>query len=161
MPMEKLRQAFAALGFQNVKTLLASGNVLFESSTDNSSAHVARIEQKLKTAFGHEVGVVLRPVSDLQKLAKANPFKNIKITPQTRLYVTFLREKANSRLKIPYVSPEGDFTILSASDKEVCTVLTLSPQRQTTDLMALVDKEFGRKVTTRNWNTIIRILGKA
>ena len=156
--MEKLRSAFTSLGHKEVKTLLASGNVLFETAAGDAEAHVARIEEKLKAAFGHEIGVQLRSIPELQKLAETNPFKNLKITPQIRFYVTFLREKAKLRLKIPHESPEGDFKILRVSDTEACSVITISPHGQTTDLMAFLEKEFGRKITTRNWNTIARIL---
>jgi uncharacterized protein (DUF1697 family) len=156
--MDELKKAFAALGFKNVNTVLASGNVLFEAPGTRADSNTKKIEDKLKTALGHEVGVLLRTIEEIQNLADANPFKNIKVTPQTRLYVTFLSEKPKSSLKIPSESPEKDFRILRVSDTEVCTVLTLSPERQTTDLMNILEKEFGRKITTRNWNTIARIL---
>jgi len=154
--MEELRTAFGSLAFKGVKTLLVSGNVLFEAPAGNGNTLVAKIENKLKEVFGHEIGVVLRPLADLQKLAEANPFKNIKITPDTRVYVTFLKEKPKTGSKIQ--SESRDFKIVWISDNEVCTAITVSPQRQTTDLMNFVEKEFGRKVTTRNWNTIVRIL---
>jgi len=41
---------------------------------------------------------------------------------------------------------------------EVCTAITLSPRFGTTELMKVLDKEFGRSVTTRSWNTIEKIL---
>jgi len=156
--MEELKKAFAALGFENVKTLLASGNVLFAAPRASESTLVKKIEKKLETAFGHEIGVLIRKIEGLQRLAEANPFAGIKVTPQTRLYVTFLAEKPKSGLKIPYESPDKNFKIIRANGSEVCSVLTLSPNSRTVDLMSILEKEFGRKVTTRNWNTIDKIL---
>ncbi|MGI0020618.1 MAG: hypothetical protein ACREAY_09125 [Nitrososphaera sp.] len=43
-------------------------------------------------------------------------------------------------------------------DGEVFSVLTLSPDRRTVDLMKILEIEFGKKITTRNWNTVSRIL---
>src|SRR5882762_609417 len=67
--MTKLREVFASLGFERVETLLVSGNVVFEAPAKSTEVHAARIEKKLKSAFGHEIGVVVRPMADLQKLA--------------------------------------------------------------------------------------------
>ena len=81
--------------------------------------------------------------------------------PATRLYVTFLgnREAAGqeSRLKVPYESPERDVCILRIADGAIYSTLTLSPQRGTVDLMQLIEQAFGKNVTTRSWNTIIKV----
>ena len=156
--MDELRNAFEALGFQNVKTVLASGNVLFDAPKTKPLSLARAIENKLEAVFGHKISVLPRGLEEIQDLANSRPFQNIKVTPQTRLYVTFLSEKPKSELKVPHESPDKSFTILRVSSSEVCSVLTLSPQRQTTDLMVFLEKMFGRNVTTRNWNTITRIL---
>jgi uncharacterized protein (DUF1697 family) len=152
--MEELRQAFISLGFAGVKTVLASGNMIFE--TQKTKAGLAQdIEQKISKSFGIDVSVILRTIDDVKVLADADPFKNIKVTPQTRLYVTFLADKPKS--KTPE-SQDKDFRILHVSDGEVFSVLTLSPDRRTVDLMKILEIEFGKKITTRNWNTVCRIL---
>ena len=156
--MERLKKAFESLGFRNVKTLLATGNVLFEAPSAKAGTLVKRVEDKLRQTFGHEIGTIIRTVEELQDLADSNPFRGIKVTPQTRLYVTFLSEKPRSSLNIPYSTPEKDFQILRVAATEACSVLTLSPGRRTVDLMRILEKEFGKKVTTRNWNTVARVL---
>jgi len=40
----------------------------------------------------------------------------------------------------------------------VCSVLVLSSNSRTVDLMKVLEKEFGSKITTRNWNTIVRLM---
>jgi uncharacterized protein (DUF1697 family) len=156
--MEDLKKAFESLGFLNIKTILASGNVLFESKEVKVPVIVQIIGEKLESAFGYNNGVVIRNIEEIRKIAIKEPFKHIKVTPQTRLYVTFLPEKSKSSLKIPYDSHNKGYKIISNSEYEVFSVATLSPEVQTTDLMNFLDKEFGRKVTTRNWNTIEKIL---
>ena len=47
---------------------------------------------------------------------------------------------------------------MHVSDGEVFSVLTLSPDRRTVDLMKILEIELGKKITTRNWNTVCRIL---
>lgn len=155
MRMSRVRQAFEALGFLNVKTLLASGNVLFEARASASRALTRIIEQKLKRTFGADVCVVLRTRRALQRLVDADPFRNIKVTPRTRLFVTFLSEKPQTSLKIPYQSPDKSFRILCAVGADVCSVLTLGPQwARNLHQMDILEREFGKGITTRSWGTI-------
>ncbi len=156
--METLKTTFGSMGFQNVKTILASGNILFETAKTDGAALSKRIGDTLEKTVGFPISVIVRSIGEIQHLADADPFKGITITPQTRLYMTFLSEKPKSTLKIPYESPEKDFKILQVSDSEICSVLTVSKERGTTDAMNILEKEFGRNITTRNWNTILRIL---
>lgn len=156
--MAELREAVESLGFRNVRTILASGNLLFDSSATNPKVLSGTIETALNERFGLNVGVLIRTMEELQRLWNANPFKSVKVTPETRLYVTFLMEKPKSILKIPYESSDKNFKILYVSDSEVCSVLKLSDKFGTTDLMAILEKEFGPKVTTRSLNTIQKLI---
>ena len=156
--MEELKKTLESLGFQNVKTMLNSGNVIFEIDEINSSLLKNKIEAGLKSDFGHEIAVLLRTHDELRALQKADPFKDIKGTPEARLYVTFFSEKPVTHLKLHFETPEKDFKVVRVSDREICTVLTLSKKRGTTDSMDILEKTYGKKVTTRNWNTVIRLL---
>jgi uncharacterized protein (DUF1697 family) len=158
VPMTVLEKTFESLGFENVKTLLVSGNVLFEAPQTSSSVLVKKIEEKLEKIFEREIDVLVSTIKELQQLEETNPFKGILVTSQTRLYVTFLSEKPKTSLKIPYESSDKSFKIIQVTTSKVCSVLTLSPNSKTTDLMGTLEKEFGKKITTRNWNTITRIL---
>lgn len=180
--MIDLRTAFESVGFQDVKTILASGNVVFEAppptsphdqgpaqdagaARDDIGVLAGRIEQHLRQTFGYSITVVLRTLADLGRLVDSDPFRGVALTPATRLYVTFLSPPAKiGRGIIPDASDAGDthesgMKIVRVTPMEVCSVLTLSPTRGTTDLMVLLEKEFGAGVTTRNWNTITKIVG--
>ncbi len=156
--MDDLKKWFAALGFKSLKTILNSGNVLFESADDDEDVLAKKIAKKLQDELGHKVGVQVRSIEEIQKLADRDPFKKIKVTPETRLYITFLPEKPKSKLKIPYTSPEKDFRILEVTSREICSVVDLNLGRGTVEAMSILEKEFGKNITTRNWNTVGRIL---
>jgi len=49
---------------------------------------------------------------------------------------------------------------VSVTIGEVCSTIDLSPRAGTTELMRFIDKEFSRENTTRNWNTVLKILDK-
>ena len=95
-----MKKMLEKMKFTNVKTLLASGNVLFDSEEVNSATLKKLIEEQLEKTFGFPVPTLIRTLHDLQTLKKSEPFKNIRVTPETRLYVTFLSEKPTSTLKI-------------------------------------------------------------
>ena len=160
MSMKPLARAFESLGFKEVRTLLASGNVLFSAPPASRRVSLVRkIEEKLEETFGSEISVILRSVEELQTLVDLDPFQRIRVTPRTRLFVTFLPEKPRTRLKIPYLSPDKSFRILRLTDGEVCSVLTLGPQwSRNLRQMDILEKEFGKKITTRSWSTVLRLL---
>ncbi|MFN2383158.1 MAG: DUF1697 domain-containing protein [Gemmatimonadota bacterium] len=157
IPMAALRACFEALGFANVKTLLASGNVVFDVPKACEASLTPMIEAHLERTFGFATDVILRPVAHLRRMIEASPFKDITVTPETRRYVTFLRESPTATLEIPYASADGDFRILQASWKEVFSVVMVSRPGRSGDAMSLLEKIYGRRITTRNWNTVERI----
>jgi uncharacterized protein (DUF1697 family) len=156
--MDALRAAFAGMGYQRVQTLLASGNVLFEAEEQEAGVLTAAIEAGLEKAFGTSIGVLLRSREQIRALAAADPFAGVAVTKDTRLYVSFLSVPPKDDTLTGYVSPGGEFRILRVSPGEVCSVLTLSPEMRTTEAMNVLEKTFGKKITTRNWNTIEKVL---
>jgi uncharacterized protein (DUF1697 family) len=159
---KRLSEAVQSLGFQNVTTLLASGNLLFGAPKGSLGRLVPRIEAKFEQTFGHKICVILRSVEQLRALVNLNPFRHIRLTSRTRLFVTFLSEKPRTRLKIPYQSPDKSFRILRLTEGEVCSVLTLGRQwGKNLRQMDILEKEFGKKITTRSWSTVVRLLHAA
>lgn len=157
--MADLKKAFEKLGFENVRTLLASGNVVFESEQRDKKALTEEIESRLKKAFKKDIRVILRSLDELKKLQSSEPFKGIKVTPNIRLYVTFLSEKAGPHpMTIPQTALQKEFRILHATPLEVFSVLDLSKGKGTPEAMNILEKEFGSNVTTRNWNTVLKVL---
>lgn len=156
--MSLLKELFESLSFTSVKTFLNSGNIRFDSTEKDLAKLKKIIETNLEKTFGFEIQTIIRTKEEIEKIIHDNPFKKFKVTPQTRLYVTFLSEKPITSLKIPYKSTQGDFTILEASTSEIYSVLVVSPSTRSVDAMNIIEKEWGKKVTTRNWNTIVKMI---
>jgi uncharacterized protein (DUF1697 family) len=156
--MGTLKSFLEKSGFAHVKTLLNSGNVVFDVEKKAESALEAELSELLAEKFGFKVSVLVRTMEDIQKLVDSKPFKNVQIEPETRLYVTFLTDKPETKLKFPYTSPDKQLQILSANNRVLVSVLTLSEFTQTTDAMRIIEQEFGKKITTRNWNTIEKLV---
>jgi uncharacterized protein (DUF1697 family) len=152
----ELSRIFDGLGYGDVKVLIASGNVVFEADEKNEAKLTKTVEDALTKELGFQVPTMLRSVSEVQAMIDRDPFEGIEATKQTRLYVTLLAEKTKSSMKLPHASEDGNFRILSRSDREVYSVLTVVEGSRTVDLMAVLEKEYGKSVTTRNWNTVVK-----
>lgn len=155
VPMTDLKKILEKLGFKNVRTLLASGNVVFEVP-GKTSVSSSGLETAIEKKFGFPVPVILIPFSQIEEIIKLDPFRKTKLTPETRLYVTFLSKKPESKLTIPYHSPDRSFEIISIAGNIIFSVLDLT-KAQTPDAMNILEKEFGKNITTRNWNTVVKI----
>ncbi|MBB5205193.1 uncharacterized protein (DUF1697 family) [Inhella inkyongensis] len=73
LPMAELKALALELGFQNPRTYIASGNLLFESDLSAEAAG-ARLEARLAAYAGKPVGVLMRSPAELEALLAANPF---------------------------------------------------------------------------------------
>jgi uncharacterized protein (DUF1697 family) len=153
--MAELKALFERQGYKDVKTLLASGNVIFTTKNGDAKTLRGKIEKAIKGEFGFDVPVILRSENEIAVLVKDNPFKSVKVTPKTRLYVTFLSEPSKSKLKAPYKSMGGEFVIQAITKGHVASVL--GPTVGSPDVMDFLSKEFGSNITTRNWNTVMKI----
>jgi uncharacterized protein (DUF1697 family) len=153
--MEVLRKSFAGLGFERVRTILASGNVLFETNATDEETLELTIEGALPETIGFKSDVIVCTVDDLRKLMLLNPFRDMQAAPHTRRYVTFVKGKPETNLKFPAIGK--GYTILGIFDGVVCSVVDLR-DAVTPDLMQLLDQEFGKGITIRSWNTMERIL---
>lgn len=153
--MAELEAAFAGLGLKNVRTVLTSGNVLFDAPVSGREGLAAITSAGLKRALGFDATVVVRSLEDIRRLLDSNPFRRMKPPAGAQLYVTFLAEDAPDK-----VAPPGRSNIRMArvSAGEIASVVILSPGHGTTDLMNILDRQFGRRATTRNWNTVRKIL---
>ncbi len=151
--MAELREAFESLGYLHVKTVLASGNVIFEAPRKAPSTLVQDIQKGLGRKMGRDITVIVRPLEDLRKLADSGGMDS---KPGDRLFVTLV-SRAAPEAKNHEVSGRG-FEILSHSNGIICSVLHEEPGVGAVQLMSAIEREFGSDVTTRSWETVQKIL---
>jgi uncharacterized protein (DUF1697 family) len=73
LPMSELKAICEELGFSQVRTYIASGNVVFTSRKSESAIKTA-LEKRLKTYAGKPVGVAVRSAAEMAQVAADNPF---------------------------------------------------------------------------------------
>jgi uncharacterized protein (DUF1697 family) len=157
MRNDKLRGVFENLGFANVKTVISSGNMVFESPSRNIRKLEERIEKALPEELGFKSTTIIRSRSQLQQLVGKNPFKGKKHSQNSSLNVTFLKHKTKIAMKFPHKVDNRAYSLLGMYGGAICSVIDLTSSK-TPNLMLWLVKKFGKEITTRTWKTVERIL---
>jgi uncharacterized protein (DUF1697 family) len=90
--MDKLRTSLEALGLEEVKTYIQSGNVVFKAAKVTPAAISAKIEASILKTFGFQVSVISRTADEINKAIAGNPLlKQPGVNPE-KLHVAFLSE---------------------------------------------------------------------
>lgn len=152
-PTPALKRCFEDAGFRNVKTVLASGNVIFDASATSPGALESKIEKALEKHLRRPFPTVVRKLDDLKKLIVSDPFKDHKINPEAKKVVTFLKHPPAAKIKLPFAA--DGVRILKLISREAFTVYIPHPKGPL--FMRYLEKTFGKNITTRTWETVKKI----
>jgi uncharacterized protein (DUF1697 family) len=155
--MDHLRRLFAGLGFSNVETFIASGNVIFDSTSKSSRSLEKKIEACMHESLGYEVTTFVRSVPEVVGIAGYKPFPESELAVHT-LYIGFMAEaperKANEKLR-QLRTPIDDFHL---QGREVYWLCRGKFSEQVSG--AEVAKALGLPITLRNATTVRKIAAK-
>lgn len=154
--MPELVEAFEAAGFTQVVTVLASGNVVFDARATSEGALARRAEEAMRQRLRAAFPAIVRPVAALQALLASDPYGPFRLAPGAKRVVTFLREEPESPPALPIESDGA--RILLRTGREVLSAYVPSPRGPV--FMALLEKAFGREITTRTWDTVAKVAAK-
>jgi uncharacterized protein (DUF1697 family) len=148
--MAELKRCFEGAGFTDVKTVLSSGNVVFDTRARSETALAHYVEAAMAKQLGRAFYTIVRPASFLRELIQADPYAAFRLPEKAKRVVTFLREPHKAKLSLPL---EADCVrILVLKGREVFTAYVPNPRGPA--FMALIEKTFGVNVTTRTWDTV-------
>ena len=151
--MDDLRKSFEALGFEQVKTYIQSGNVVFKAGKGAAAALQKKVEATIAQDFGFSVSVIVRTSAEWSEAIDSNPFLKQRGIDVEKLHVTFLADvPATSALK-----KLADFTL--APDQSNCIgrqVYLYLPNGFSKSSLWKVpwEKALAVGTTTRNWRTV-------
>jgi uncharacterized protein (DUF1697 family) len=148
--MPELKAAFEAAGFKNVKTLLSSGNVVFDAPRAATSTLQRKCEAAMEKSLARGFQTVVRSQQELQALIEADPFAAFKLPKDAKRVVTFVRTLPAEVPKLPM--EHGGARILALRGQELLTAYV--PSDKGAVFMAFIEKTFGKDVTTRTWDTV-------
>jgi uncharacterized protein (DUF1697 family) len=152
--MSELRACFAAAGLANVKTVLGSGNVVFDTRAGARGPLQRKLEAAMHKDLGRTFATTLRSIDELESLLAADPFQDFQLPPKCKRIVTFLYAKPAARSKLP-IELDGA-SILRIKGTEILSAYV--PSAKGPVFMQLIEKTFGKNVTTRTWDTLTKVV---
>jgi uncharacterized protein (DUF1697 family) len=154
--MPALAEAFRQAGFAEVRTLLSSGNVVFSAKGTPAS-----LEKKCEAAMQQHLGrafmTFVRPLAELQALLDADPFARLGVPSGAKKVVTFLHAPPRPAPALPI--EQGDARMLALHGREVFSAYVPGPEGPV--FMTLIERTFGKDVTTRTWDTVRKVCAAA
>jgi uncharacterized protein (DUF1697 family) len=151
--MEQLRKALAELGFEDVKTYIQSGNVVFRAPAQAAKDFAKNIEEKVQRRFGFPVAVQVKTAEEVGEVIRNNSLAKEKGLDPAKLHVTFLS-----------CAPEKNAlkmldAIAAAPDQFRCSgqaVYLHCPNgyHETKVNNNVLEKMLKVGATTRNWKTV-------
>ena len=156
--MDRLRELVEVLGFEQVETFIASGNVIFSSTSRDVHAMEERIARQLQEALGYEVPTHIRSQSELESIAT---FESSEPAPTDQsVYVIFLPEAAGVELRRSLDNLSTDTDRFEFAGREAYWLIRGKLSESPLFGKDLTKLAGGMPTTTRNMNTIRRLVAK-
>jgi len=157
---EELRAHFEAMGFEEVSTFRASGNVIFATPKREAESKLAsRVEAELDERLGYDVPVFLRSDEEMEAIAAQKPFPAAKVKKSKgKLQVSLLKKKPSAAAKKKVVALADDEDLLAIEGRELYWLPSGGLLESPLDLKA-IEKLLGTD-TRRTMGTIEQIAAK-
>jgi uncharacterized protein (DUF1697 family) len=154
--MADLRDLLVGLGFPDARTLLNSGNVVFDGGSQPTAALEQMLERAAAKKLGLETSFFVRTAKEWQAIIDANPFPREAKTDPSHLLAVLLKEEVSpanvTALQKAIVGRE----IVRARGRCLYIVYPDGIGRsKLTNVMA--EKKLGARGTARNWNTVVKL----
>ncbi len=151
----ELAELFQQLGLTEVRTVLASGNVVFSAATADAAELTTTIEQALRDRFGYDAWIVLVPHDDLAALVDAFPFDRAE---DRHDYVVFGSDDAALDDLLADVDPDPAVERIARGHGVVYWSCPKGSSTDTVFAKRAGAARFKRTTTTRNTNTLRKLL---
>jgi len=155
--MADLKLLYQKLKFNNIETYIQSGNVVFESTLKSKTEIQSLIELAIKKHYKFQVPVIIRTVSDFEKIIKNLPFKSIDVEQHgTIVLVTLLADKPSKKLvdDIQQFVTLPDKLVIKNKEVYLYCPNGYGKSKLTNNFM---EKKLNTEATSRNWKSIHKI----
>lgn len=157
--MDALRGHFEAMGFANVETFIASGNVVFDTPKRSASAIERVIEGGLRDALGYEVATFVRTIPEVVEIAGREPFGAGHRDEGSQFYITLAREEPGAAAVARLNAHASEVDTFAVVGREVYWRCRKSIS--TSEFSgAKMEKALGSAATMRNVKTFRRMAAK-
>ncbi len=158
--MDHLKNLFEKMGFENVETFIASGNVVFETKSKGVDAIKKKIEKELEKSLGYKVATFIRTTKELKEIAEHKPFTEFDLNnEQNSLYIGFLDNQPDkdSQKKVLALSNEANEFNFNKTELYWLCRKNFSDSGITGKTL---EKALGMETTIRNSTTIRKMVAR-
>lgn len=157
----ELRAVHEGLGLARVGSVLASGNIVFQTDETDGPQLERRIQEALVGELGIGGGTIIRSLEELRGLLERDPFDGLEHGRGTYLVTTFLKDGAPAPTEIPD-DPDPRVRVVGFDEeaRAFLAVIDNGDPGKTPDVMRWLDRTYGKDITTRTWLTVQRIVRK-
>ena len=148
--MHELRGAFESARFTNVKTVLGSGNVVFDTSNQVEAEIENMAERAMEHILGRSFYTIVRSTSYLNSLIASDPYAAAGIPQGAKRVISFMRTAQGPKVPLPLA--EHQASVFLVSNREVFTAYL--PTEKGPVFMGLIERAFGPNLTTRTLDTV-------
>ena len=152
-----LQQTVVDAGGSEPRSYLATGNLTFSAPARRVEAIGKAIEDSIESVLGRREDVFIRTLASLTAAVRADPFAAVMADDVYERCVSFLPTDTRVSLTLPVRTPRGDAVLFARQHDDVLSITRLVGGRPGQPGKYLESAEAIR-VTTRNWNTIERIV---
>lgn len=149
--MAALKKSFETIGFTQVTTYINSGNVIFKTKEGDARKLERKIEQMLATEYELESKVVVRSLSEMEKLVKSLP-ASWSGDSLWRYNVIFLRHSIDSEKILDELAPKDDIEQVDYRAGTLLWSVQVSEANRTS-MQKLSSRKIFQDMTIRNLNT--------
>ena len=155
--MSDLCALYGSLGHCDARSHINSGNVVFRTSEHDLAAVVKKLETAIEKKCGFHADVVVRTTSELRDVIRRNPFGKRKDIHPGKLLITFLPKKPAADVSEQIRSLKPDPEEMHLDGQEIYTYFPDGAGRSKL-FSALSGKLLKNEGTSRNWNTVLRLM---
>jgi len=152
---DSLKACFGGAGYDRVRPVLATGNVVFGLGRKRKPPSEAGLTALIEGNFGYTLLAILRTGADVVAMVAGDPFRGIDQARLTR-FVALLAADAPPVDAFPDPERGAGYRLLERRERELLFVIDRAAVK-TPDLMAKIERAFRKRVTTRNWNTMEKV----
>lgn len=152
--MDRLRAPFEGLGFEDVSTFIASGNVSFSASGPAEELEAA-VEAALSDALGFDVVAFVRPRTSIARIARSHPFGD----SDDLVQAGFLKKAPGAAARRALDELGDESNTVTAKGREVYWLARAGVGRATVS-GAAIEKALGQPTTFRSVKMLNRLAAK-
>jgi uncharacterized protein (DUF1697 family) len=158
LKMADLRAAFERAGAHDVRTVIQSGNVVFDASRRDAPRIIRRVRASLGGASAEGPEMMVRDSDEVRALVAREPFAGYAKSGRIKFYVAFFaREPARLPAPLPIVSAKEALDAIAVEGREAFIVSRLKPSGFFGFPNNFIEDALGVTATTRNWSTVTAI----